>query len=86
MKYSIDESSIQPFVYIHQKLETAGDFEIVSEEYVWKQFVYIRLQATFPLIAEREKVADTLQESRKNVSHNYIHDDDCGNAENLFSN
>lgn len=68
LKYWIDESSVQPFFYIHQKLETAGDFEIVSEEYVCQQFVYVRLQASFPLIAEREKVADTLQESRKSVS------------------
>ena len=68
LKYSIDESSVHPFFYIHQKLETAHDFEIVSEEYVYQQFVYIRLQASFPLVAEREKVLDTLQESRKSVS------------------
>lgn len=68
LKYWIDESSVQPFLYIHQKLVTAGDFEIVSEEYVCQQFVYIRLQASFPLIAERDKVLDTLQESRKKIA------------------
>ncbi|XP_033217655.1 ufm1-specific protease 2 [Belonocnema kinseyi] len=68
LKYWIDESSVQPFFYIHQKLETAGDFEIVSEEYVCQQFVYIRLQASFPIVAEREKVVDTLQESRKSIA------------------
>ncbi|XP_051169272.1 ufm1-specific protease 2 [Leptopilina boulardi] len=68
LKYWTKESSVQPFFYIHQKLETAGDFEIVSEDYVCQHFVYIRLLASLPLFAEKENVVDTLQESRKKIA------------------
>lgn len=52
---------------MHQKLEITNDFTIISEDDLSRQFVYIRLQATLPLVAQDGNILEALEESRKNV-------------------
>lgn len=58
---------MQAYFYVHQKLEAVNNLSIISEDDLSRQFVYIRLQATFPLVAQDESILEALQESRKNV-------------------
>lgn len=58
---------MQAYFYVHQKLEAVNNLSIISEDDLSRQFVYIRLQATFPLVAQDENILEALQESRKNV-------------------
>ena len=59
---------IQAYFYVHQKLEAINNLSIISEDDLSRQFVYIRLQAILPLIAQDGNISEALQESRKNVS------------------
>lgn len=58
---------MQAYFYVHQKLEAVNYFSIISEDDLSQQFVYIKSQATFPLIAQDGNILEALQESRKNV-------------------
>lgn len=58
---------MQAYFYVHQKLEAVNNLSIITEDDLSQQFVYIRLQATFPLVAQDENILEALQESRKNV-------------------
>lgn len=58
---------MQAYFYVHQKLEAVNNFSIISEDDLSQQFVYIRSQATFPLVAQDGNILEALQESRKNV-------------------
>lgn len=62
---------MQAYFYVHQKLEAVNNFSIISEDELSQQFVYIRLQATFPLIAQDGSILEALQESRKNVRFSF---------------
>lgn len=53
---------------MHQKLEVTNNFIIISEDDLSRQFVYIKLQATLPLVSQDGNILETLEESRKNVS------------------
>lgn len=52
---------------MHQKLEVVNGFTIISEDDLSQQFVYIRLQATLPLVTQDGNILEALEESRKNV-------------------
>lgn len=67
LKYSRNTLDIQAYFYVHQKLEAVNNLSIISEDDLSQQFVYIRLQATLPLIAQDENISEALEESRKNV-------------------
>lgn len=58
---------VQAYFYVHQKLEAVNNLSIISEDDLSQQFVYIRLQAILPLIAQDGNVLEALQELRKNV-------------------
>ncbi|CAL1683447.1 unnamed protein product [Lasius platythorax] len=68
LKYSPNTLDMQAYFYVHQKLEAVNNFSIISEDELSQQFVYIRLQATFPLIAQDGSILEALQESRKNIA------------------
>ncbi|XP_012528343.2 ufm1-specific protease 2 [Monomorium pharaonis] len=72
LKYSRNTSDIQAYFYVHQKLEAVNNFSIISEDDLSRQFVYIRLQATLPLVAQDGNVLEALQESRKNIASGKI--------------
>jgi len=58
---------MQAYFYMHQKLEVVKKVNIINKDDMWRQFVYIRLQATVPLIAQKENILEALKEMRKNV-------------------
>lgn len=60
-------SDIQAYFYVHQKLEAVNNLSIITEDDLSQQFVYIRLQAILPLVAQDGNISEALQESRKNV-------------------
>ncbi|KYN09872.1 PREDICTED: ufm1-specific protease 2 [Trachymyrmex cornetzi] len=72
LKYSRNTLDIQAYFYVHQKLEAINNLSIISEDDLSRQFVYIRLQATLPLIAQDGNVSEALQESRKNIASGKI--------------
>ncbi|XP_012232695.2 ufm1-specific protease 2 [Linepithema humile] len=72
LKYSRNTSDIQAYFYVHQKLEAVNNLSIISEDDLSRQFVYIRLQATLPLIIQDENISEALQESRKNIASGKI--------------
>lgn len=67
IKYSLDAADVNAFYYIHQKLEPI-QYEIISEDDLWEDFFYIRLQANLPFITEKTNILESLQDTRKNVS------------------
>ncbi|KAG5313969.1 UFSP2 protease, partial [Acromyrmex insinuator] len=72
LKYSRNTLDIQAYFYVHQKLEAINNLSIISEDDLSQQFVYIRLQATLPLIAQDGNILEALQESRKNIASGKI--------------
>lgn len=68
LKYSRNTLDMQAYFYVHQKLEAVNNFSIISEDDLSQQFVYIRLQATFLLVAQDGNILEALQESRKNIA------------------
>jgi len=67
LKYSRNTLDIQAYFYVHQKLEAVNNVSIISEDDLSREFVYIRLQATLPLVAQDGNISEALQELRKNV-------------------
>lgn len=67
LKYSRNTLDMQAYFYVHQKLEAVNNFNIISEDDFSQQFVYIKSQATFPLVTQDENILEALQELRKNV-------------------
>jgi len=67
LKYSHNTLDIQAYFYVHQKLEAVNNVSIISEDDLSREFVYIRLQGTLPLIAQDGNISEALQELRKNV-------------------
>jgi len=67
LKYSPDTLDVQAYFYMHQKLEVVKKVSIINKDDMWRQFVYIRLQATVPLIAHKKNILQALKEMRKNV-------------------
>ncbi|XP_025152563.1 ufm1-specific protease 2 isoform X2 [Harpegnathos saltator] len=72
LKYSHSTLKVQAYFYMHQKLEATNDFTIISEDDLNQQFVYIKLQATLPLIAQDENILEALEEWRKNIASGKI--------------
>ncbi|XP_011257698.2 probable Ufm1-specific protease 2 [Camponotus floridanus] len=72
LKYSQNTLDMQAYFYVHQKLEAVNYFNIISEDDLSQQFVYIKSQATFPLIAQDGNILEALQESRKNIASGKI--------------
>ncbi|EZA55337.1 hypothetical protein DMN91_004969 [Ooceraea biroi] len=72
LKYSRNTSDLQAYFYMHQKLEAVNNLSIISEDDISQQFVYVRLQATLPLIAQDGNMLEALQESRKNIASGKI--------------
>ncbi|XP_071561183.1 ufm1-specific protease 2-like isoform X2 [Temnothorax nylanderi] len=72
LKYSHTTSDIQAYFYVHQKLEAVNNISIITEDDLSRQFVYIRLQATLPLVVQDGNVLEALQESRKNIASGKI--------------
>lgn len=67
LKCGIGGTDLQSYFYIHQKLEEAGNLEVLTELEIWQQFAYIRIEASFPIITRKDGLVDALQEARKNV-------------------
>lgn len=57
---------------MHQKLEAVSNVSIISEDDLSQQFVYVRVTATLPLVVPDGNILEVLQESRKNVSFNFL--------------
>ncbi|KYM97653.1 PREDICTED: ufm1-specific protease 2 [Cyphomyrmex costatus] len=72
LKYSHKTSDIQAYFYVHQKLEAINNLSIISEDDLSRQFAYIRLQASLPLIVQDENVSEALEELRKNIASGKI--------------
>ncbi|XP_011702263.1 PREDICTED: ufm1-specific protease 2 [Wasmannia auropunctata] len=72
LKYSRNTLDMQAYFYMHQKLEAVNNLSIISEDDLSRQFVYIRLQATLPLVAQDGNIVEALQESRKNIASGKI--------------
>lgn len=72
LKYSHNTLDLQAYLYVHEKLEAVNNLSIISEDDLSRQFVYIRLQATFPLVAQDGNILEVLQESRKNIASGKI--------------
>lgn len=72
LKYSRSTSELQAYFYVHQKLEAVNNFNIISEDDLSQQFVYIRLQATLPLVTQDGNMLEALQESRKTIASGKI--------------
>ncbi|XP_012285599.1 ufm1-specific protease 2 [Orussus abietinus] len=68
LEYSLGTTDLRPFFYIHQKLEPADSFQIISEETIWEQFKYVRLVAGLPIITQKGNILEIIQESRKNIA------------------
>ncbi|GAB1861316.1 Probable Ufm1-specific protease 2 [Camponotus japonicus] len=72
LKYSHNTLDMQAYFYVHQKLEAVNYFSIISEDDLSQQFVYIKSQATFPLVAQDGNILEALQVSRKNIASGKI--------------
>ncbi|XP_012268207.2 ufm1-specific protease 2 [Athalia rosae] len=60
--------NLESYFYIHQKLEQAGNFQVLTELEIWQQFAYIRLEASFPIVTGKEGLIEALQQARKNIA------------------
>lgn len=62
-------SDIKASFFIHGKLKEA-EYEIVDESYVWRQFIYIRLQVNLRLVCENtsSSVSESMTQLRKKVN------------------
>lgn len=69
MKYTHDDLKIQAYFYIHLKLEPVTDINVINENDICREFIYIRLRGSLPLIAQNDNIMEMLEESRKNVSY-----------------
>lgn len=63
---------MQAYFYVHQRLEAVNRISIIDENELAQQFVYIRLQASIPMIVQDGNILKALQESRKNVSFLFL--------------
>lgn len=72
LKYSHHDLKIESYFYIHQKLEAANDVTAINEGDIHREFMYIRLKGTMPLIAQNGNVIEALEELRKDVSYRYL--------------
>lgn len=68
LKYLHHDSKIEAYFYIHQKLESVNDIEMITESNIRREFMYIRLRSSLPLIAQNGNIMEVLEESRKSVS------------------
>lgn len=64
-----EEKQLKPYFLVHDKFEET-DYEILSTEELWSQFLYVRLNTTLPLSCEATitGVQNVLQSKRKKVS------------------
>ncbi|XP_077255806.1 UFM1 specific peptidase 2 isoform X2 [Temnothorax americanus] len=72
LKYSRTTSDVQAYFYVRRKLEAVNNLSIITEDDLSRQFVYVRLQATLPLVAQDGNVSEALRESRKNIASGKI--------------
>lgn len=72
LKYSNRDEKIEVYFYIHQKLEAVNSVNIIHENDVQKEFMYIRLSGSLPLIAQNGNVMEKLDELRKNIASGKI--------------
>ncbi|XP_066592304.1 ufm1-specific protease 2 isoform X2 [Prorops nasuta] len=68
LKYSLNDSKLQSYFYVHQKLEIINNVEVITEEELYQQFLYIQVQGSIPLLTLKENIIDALQDSRKNIA------------------
>ncbi|XP_033349722.1 ufm1-specific protease 2 [Bombus vosnesenskii] len=67
LKYTHDNLKIQAYFYIHLKLEPVTDINVINENDICREFIYIRLRGSLPLIAQNDNIMEVLEESRKNI-------------------
>ncbi|XP_076231089.1 UFM1 specific peptidase 2 isoform X2 [Calliopsis andreniformis] len=72
LKYSHHDSKIEPYFYIHQKLESVNNMDIINESDIHTEFMYIRLRGNLPIIAQKGNIMEVLEESRKNITSGKI--------------
>lgn len=72
LKYSHDESNLQSYFYIHEKLQLVSNVQIITEHDISREFVYIRLQGQMPVVAQSGGFGEVLEELRKNVASGKI--------------
>lgn len=63
---------METYFYIHQKLEAVNNVRIINENYINREFIYIRVRGSLPIIAQNGNVIEALEETRKNVSYQYF--------------
>lgn len=68
LKCGVGGTQLESYFYIHQKLEEAGNLEVLNELDIWQQFAYIRLEASFPIVTRRDGLVEALQQARKNIA------------------
>ncbi|XP_076178885.1 UFM1 specific peptidase 2 isoform X2 [Ptiloglossa arizonensis] len=66
LKYSHTNSKMETYFYIHQKLEAVNNVRIINENYINREFIYIRVRGSLPIIAQNGNVIEALEETRKN--------------------
>ncbi|KAF3428350.1 hypothetical protein E2986_03151 [Frieseomelitta varia] len=67
LKYTHDNLKTQAYFYIHLKLEPVNDIKIINENDIRREFIYIRLRGSLPLIAQNDNIIEVLEESKKNI-------------------
>nr|XP_031836789.1 probable Ufm1-specific protease 2 [Nomia melanderi] len=72
LKYSHENARIEAYFYIHQKLEAINNVNIIHENDIQREFIYIRLRGSLPLIAQSGNVMEILDELRKNIASGKI--------------
>nr|XP_033330959.1 ufm1-specific protease 2 [Megalopta genalis] len=72
LKYSNQNAKIEVYFYIHQKLEAVNSVNIIHENDIQREFMYIRLRGNLPLIAQNGNIMEILDELRKNIASGKI--------------
>ncbi|CAL7945048.1 unnamed protein product [Xylocopa violacea] len=72
LRYMHDTLNIEAYFYIHLKLESVNDVKIINEDDIRREFIYIRLRGSLPLIAQNDNIVEVLEESRKNIASGKI--------------
>ncbi|XP_076665373.1 UFM1 specific peptidase 2 [Andrena cerasifolii] len=72
LKYSHHDLKIESYFYIHQKLEAANDVTAINEGDIHREFLYIRLRGTMPLVTQNGNVIEALEELRKDIASGKI--------------
>ena len=72
LKYTHDSLKVEAYFYIHQKLETVDDVNVINENDIYQEFTYIRLKGSLPLIVQNGNVTEVLEEIRRNIASGKI--------------